>query len=69
MINFSLNGIPTRAEEGNTILAAAREHNISIPTLCYHPALDPYGACRLCVVEVKLNGRTRIVTSCNYEVK
>ena len=39
---------------------------IDIPALCYHDAVSPYGACRLCLVEVTLRGRTRIVTSCTY---
>jgi coenzyme F420-reducing hydrogenase beta subunit len=52
-----------------TILEAARGAGIRIPTLCYHPALEPYGACRLCSVEIEKNGRKRIVTACNYPVE
>ncbi len=54
------------AHAGNTILEAATASGIKIPTLCYHPALEPYGACRLCSVEIERNGRKRIVSSCNY---
>lgn len=49
-----------------TILEAAKEANIDIPTLCYHEALSPYGACRLCVVEIKSGGKTELVSSCTY---
>jgi heterodisulfide reductase subunit A len=68
MINFALNGQTAQAEEGETILDVAKRHKIEIPTLCHHQALDAYGGCRLCVVEIKYGKRTRIVTSCNYEV-
>ncbi len=51
-----------------TILEAARAIGINIPTLCYHPALEPFGACRLCSVEIEKDGRKRIVTACNYPV-
>ena len=48
------------------ILDAAKKLGIFIPTLCYHEALKPYGSCRLCMVEVIQNRRSRLVTSCNY---
>ena len=57
------------AKEGMTVLEAARSVGIDIPTLCYHPALSPYGACRLCTVEAITRGRSRLVTSCNYPVE
>jgi coenzyme F420-reducing hydrogenase beta subunit len=57
-------------KEGATILEAAREAGINIPTLCYHSALTPFGACRICSVEIMdKRGRKRIVTSCNYPVE
>jgi len=52
-----------------TILKAAREHNIHIPTLCSNDGLEPYGACRLCVVEVKNGSMTTLETSCTYPVQ
>lgn len=52
-----------------TLLEAARVAGIHIPTLCYHPALEPYGSCRLCSVEIEKGGRKRIVTACNYPVE
>jgi NAD-dependent dihydropyrimidine dehydrogenase PreA subunit len=51
-----------------TILQAARANEIEIPTLCSNDALKPYGACRLCVVEIEKNGRTTVDTSCTYPV-
>jgi heterodisulfide reductase subunit A len=55
-----------QAEEGQTILEVAKANNIEIPTLCYHPLLEPYGACRLCTVEIEQRGRTSLETSCTY---
>jgi NADH dehydrogenase/NADH:ubiquinone oxidoreductase subunit G len=66
MVNLVIDGKKIAAEEGATILAAARENGIVIPTLCHHESLDPSGACRLCVVEIAKGKRTRIVTSCIY---
>ncbi|MBK9925164.1 MAG: molybdopterin-dependent oxidoreductase [Anaerolineales bacterium] len=53
MINLTINGKQIEVEEGTTVLNAARQNDIKIPTLCDHPNLTPYGGCRLCVVEVK----------------
>src|SRR4030043_73441 len=66
MVTFNIDGREFKAEEGQTILQVARENGIDIPTLCHHEALEPYGACRLCIVEVAKGMRTRIVTSCLY---
>jgi NADH dehydrogenase/NADH:ubiquinone oxidoreductase subunit G len=54
------------ALEGMTILEAARRAGIGIPTLCHHDALEPFGGCRLCLVEVEARGRTLLVVSCVY---
>lgn len=51
-------------DEGTTILEAARDAGIYIPTLCYHPALEPIGACRLCMVELTSGKRTGHVAAC-----
>jgi len=69
MINLTINGTKVRAEEGSTILEVARFYGIDIPTLCYHDELTPYGACRLCMVEVDDGKRTRLGVSCLYPVK
>lgn len=55
-----------KAKEGMTILEAAKQAGIEIPTLCYHEEMEPYGACRICSVEIKKGGRTRIVAACCY---
>jgi NADH dehydrogenase/NADH:ubiquinone oxidoreductase subunit G len=59
-----------KAKEGETILDLTKKMGIKIPTLCYSSALEPFGSCRLCSVEiVDKRGRKRIVTSCNYPVE
>jgi heterodisulfide reductase subunit A len=62
MIKLSIDGHKIEAEPGKTILEIAGAHGIKIPTLCYHKALLPQGACRLCVVEIV--GWPRLVASC-----
>lgn len=57
------------AKEGMTLLDAARGAGISIPTLCHHEKLEPFGGCRLCIVEIDLRGRTMLVVSCVYLVE
>lgn len=68
MTNLTIDGRNIEAEEGLTILQVATQNNIDIPTLCHHEALEPYGACRLCTVEVTVGKRKRFVTACNYIV-
>src|SRR4030043_918600 len=70
MVKLTINGRNITAQEGATVLHAARENNIRIPTLCENEAVAPYGACRLCLVEIKTaRGRERLVTSCIYLVE
>lgn len=52
-IKLTIDGIEVEAKAGMTVLEAARAAGIYIPTLCYHPDLEPYGGCRLCVVEIE----------------
>ncbi|MGB2841883.1 MAG: Coenzyme F420 hydrogenase/dehydrogenase, beta subunit C-terminal domain [Halobacteriota archaeon] len=68
-MKLEIDGRETEIEAGSTILEAARSIGIAIPTLCYHPALEPFGACRLCSVEIEKRGRKKIVTACNYPVE
>jgi bidirectional [NiFe] hydrogenase diaphorase subunit len=68
-ILLQIDGKEVKAQEGMTILEAARSAGISIPTLCYHEKLEPYGGCRLCLVEVESRGSTRLVVSCVYPVE
>jgi bidirectional [NiFe] hydrogenase diaphorase subunit len=67
MIRLTIDNHPIQVREDRTILEACREHGFPIPTLCYHPALEPYGACRLCMVEISQPPRpARLVASCTY---
>jgi bidirectional [NiFe] hydrogenase diaphorase subunit len=63
-ISFTINGKAVEAKAGWTILETARQYHIHIPTLCFHPALTPWGSCRLCVVETRLEGRANVMASC-----
>jgi predicted molibdopterin-dependent oxidoreductase YjgC len=65
-VKLTIDGKEVEAGQGATILQAAREHGIYIPTLCDNPALEPYGGCRLCLVEVE--GMLRPTTSCTTPV-
>ena len=53
--------------EGKTVLEASKEANIYIPNLCYHPALTPFGGCRLCIVEIE--GLKGFPTSCTTPIQ
>ena len=66
MINLTINGLPVLVEEGATLLEAAKSMGIPIPTLCYMDGLSPYGACRLCIVEVGEGPAAILVSSCTY---
>jgi formate dehydrogenase alpha subunit len=52
-----IDGRKISSPAGTSILEAARHHGIKIPSLCYHPDLKPYGACRMCLVEDEKSGR------------
>jgi bidirectional [NiFe] hydrogenase diaphorase subunit len=68
-ILLQIDGREVEAREGMTILEAAQSTGISIPTLCHHEKLEPYGACRICTVEVEARGRTNLVAACLYPVE
>ncbi len=68
MVKFKINGQEVKAEEGWTILETARQYGIHIPTLCFHEAVEPSGACRLCVVELRDGDWSKVVISCMYPV-
>ena len=69
MVTLTIDGKKVEVEEGTTILQAAEAADIKIPTLCYHPILEPYAACRVCVVEVDVKGKNDVITSCNNKVQ
>ena len=66
MISLKMNGIPVSVEAGTTLLEAAKFLGIPIPTLCHADGLSPYGACRMCVVEIGEGAKARLVSSCTY---
>jgi NADH dehydrogenase/NADH:ubiquinone oxidoreductase subunit G len=66
MIKLTLNGLPVSVEEGVTLLEAANFFGFPIPTLCHMEGLSPYGACRLCLVEIGESPKAKLVTSCTY---
>ncbi|HDZ91098.1 MAG: (2Fe-2S)-binding protein [Deltaproteobacteria bacterium] len=68
-ILLQIDGREVKAREGMTLLEAAQGAGIVIPTLCHHEKLEPYGACRLCLVEVEDRGWTKLVVSCVYPVE
>jgi len=70
MPNITINGNIFETEEGMSVLQVARTAGISIPTLCYHEALKPIGACKLCAVEVtRPPGKPRVLLSCIVKAK
>ena len=69
MINLKMNGLTITVEEGTTLLEAAQFMGFPIPTLCHMEGLSPYGACRLCVVEIGEGNRSKLVTSCTSLVQ
>ena len=66
MISLTINGLPVSVEKGSTLLEAATFFGFPIPTLCHMEGLTPYGACRMCVVEIGEGERSKLVSSCTY---
>lgn len=68
-INIQIDGKRIQAKPEMTILEVAQTSGIQIPTLCHHEQLEPFGGCRLCIVEIEKGGRKNIVVSCVYTVE
>jgi NADH dehydrogenase/NADH:ubiquinone oxidoreductase subunit G len=68
-VTITIDGETVETTEGTSVLAAALEAGICIPNLCYLPETPPTGACRICLVEVEKNGRTKMTASCTLEAK
>jgi len=66
-LHITLNGTPCLAKHGQTILKAAQENGVDIPTLCAYKDLPPFGGCRMCVVEV--DGMRGFPTACTTPVE
>jgi NADH dehydrogenase/NADH:ubiquinone oxidoreductase subunit G len=72
MVHLTINGKVVTAEEGEMLLAVIRREGIDIPATCHHEAVEPFGACRLCTVEItkeEWDGWRNYVTSCLYPVE
>src|SRR4030042_2423245 len=69
MIPVKIDGQPVEGREGGNILEVALDAGFDIPNLCHNESVKPYGALRLCLVEVVKRGRTRMTTSCTYPVE
>jgi bidirectional [NiFe] hydrogenase diaphorase subunit len=68
-ILLEIDGKKVEAKQGMTVLEAAQGAGITIPTLCHHEKLEPFGGCRLCIVEVDDRGWTKLVVACVYPVE
>jgi NADH-quinone oxidoreductase subunit G len=66
MVNLKINGIAVQAEDGVTILDAAKKVNVKIPTLCYNADLPPWASCGICIV--RMEGSPRMVRACTTAV-
>ncbi|MGC2776343.1 MAG: 2Fe-2S iron-sulfur cluster-binding protein [Bradyrhizobium sp.] len=65
-ISLTIDGREVAATEDMTVLSAAQSAGVSIPTVCHHEKLQPFGGCRLCTVETEAGGRTSLVAACIY---
>jgi NADH dehydrogenase/NADH:ubiquinone oxidoreductase subunit G len=69
VVTLSIDNKEVKAEEVMTVLEAARSAGIDIPTLCHHEKLEPYTACRICMVEIEAKGRINLDTACSRPVE
>ena len=69
MLRLKINGLSVEVEQGTSLLDAAVFLGFPIPTLCHDDGLAPYGACRLCLVEIGEEPKTKLVTSCTYRAE
>jgi bidirectional [NiFe] hydrogenase diaphorase subunit len=68
-VNLTINGAGIRAHKGANVLDVALGNGICIPHLCHVRTFTPIGACRICIVELIKNGRSKVTTSCTLEVE
>ncbi|MFC2034272.1 2Fe-2S iron-sulfur cluster-binding protein [Chloroflexota bacterium] len=69
MVKLTINDTKVEVEEGSTILEAANQAGIYIPTVCSHESLHPVGSCRVCAVEIKTNGQSSLTSACTHLVE
>ena len=63
LVSMKIDGKDVKAEQRAPILGPIQDQGINVPTLCHIKDIEPYGVCRLCIVEVKRGHRTQLVTS------
>lgn len=70
MLSIEIDGKKIEVQEGQTVLEVLKQNGVSVPTLCYHPALKPSGACKLCAVEVpgRSSGKPMAMLACILKV-
>ncbi|MCL2380210.1 MAG: NADH-dependent [FeFe] hydrogenase, group A6 [Treponema sp.] len=68
MVNIKINGKALQAEDGISILEAAKKVNVKIPTLCYNPNLPPWASCGICIVRTAGPGSPRMARACTTQV-
>ncbi len=71
MVNLTINGTVVQANEGEMLLSVIRREGVKIPAICHHEAVEPFGACRLCMVEItkeEWSGWKNYVAACLYPV-
>ena len=66
-LQLTIDGMPVETTPGKTVLEAAIDADIYIPTLCYHPDVSPYGGCRLCLVDIE--GQEGLTAACTREAE
>ncbi|MCW3490449.1 2Fe-2S iron-sulfur cluster-binding protein [Dethiobacter alkaliphilus] len=67
-MRITINGSEVEVQRGEYVLDVARRNNIDIPSLCHDEALGGGACCRICLVEVMANKKSKVVTSCVYPV-
>src|SRR5512142_1004321 len=68
-VAVQIDGRTAEVPRGTTILNAARQMGVTIPTLCNYRGLSPYGACRVCLVEIESPRGRQMVASCSYPIE
>lgn len=67
-VTLTVDGQACEGRAGESLIEALRRAGHEVPSLCHLAGLSPYGACRLCLVEIIKGGKRRLTTSCNYTV-
>ena len=69
-LTITIDGVECTCEKGEYLYDVAARNNVWIPVLCRHDAFDDHRACcRICIVEVEIRGRRKVVTACVYPVE